>query len=210
MPCERDTLIRGERAHGRSGCQRIIARLMTIRDLVSAGQQAPAGPALPDNTLRNNDTGATYCSSRKRPAHRIRQTMPIQSRLPGLAAGIASKAILWQRSSTVSAWILASMVQQARSRRKTSADGCSARTSSLARSTSRRSSERHKWASVRHCRRGMRGLKISTRAVQIQDEDVVRLTKDQSKRRVWLRAEEPTRSSTALAEMADTARNDQK
>ena len=37
-----------------------IARLMTIRDLVSAGQQAPAGPALPDNTLRNNDTGATY------------------------------------------------------------------------------------------------------------------------------------------------------
>jgi hypothetical protein len=37
-----------------------IARLMTIRDLVSAGQQAPARPALPDNTLRNNDTGATY------------------------------------------------------------------------------------------------------------------------------------------------------
>jgi len=37
-----------------------IARLMTIRDLVAAGQQAPAGPALPDNTLRNNDTGATY------------------------------------------------------------------------------------------------------------------------------------------------------
>jgi hypothetical protein len=32
-----------------------IARLMTIRDLVSAGR-----PALPDNTLRNNDTGATY------------------------------------------------------------------------------------------------------------------------------------------------------
>ncbi|MBK8113605.1 MAG: hypothetical protein IPK44_03185 [Candidatus Accumulibacter sp.] len=37
-----------------------IARLMTIRDLVAAGQQAPAGPALPDNTMRNNDTGATY------------------------------------------------------------------------------------------------------------------------------------------------------
>ena len=37
-----------------------IARLMTIRDLVSAGQQAPAGPVLPDNTMRNNDTGATY------------------------------------------------------------------------------------------------------------------------------------------------------
>lgn len=36
-----------------------MARLMTIRDLVAAGQQAP-GPALPDNTLRNNDTGATY------------------------------------------------------------------------------------------------------------------------------------------------------
>lgn len=46
-----------------------IARLMTIRDLVSAGQQAPAGPALPDNTLRNNTTGATYnFESQQQPA----------------------------------------------------------------------------------------------------------------------------------------------
>ena len=44
-----------------------IARLMTIRDLVSAGQQAPERPALPDNTLRNNDTGATYAFQSQAP-----------------------------------------------------------------------------------------------------------------------------------------------
>ena len=60
-----------------------IARLMTIRDLVSAGQQAPARPALPTTRCATTTPGQPTRSSRKRPAHRIRQTMPIQSRLPG-------------------------------------------------------------------------------------------------------------------------------
>lgn len=37
-----------------------IGRLMSLRDLVSAGQMAPDAAPLPMNTLRNNTTGAEY------------------------------------------------------------------------------------------------------------------------------------------------------
>ena len=117
MPCERDTLIQGENEHMVEVMpEDRIARLMTIRDLVSAGQQAPAGPALPDNTLRNNDTGATYSFQSQAPGASYQADYANPIEIAGLAAGIASKAILWQRSSTVSAWILASMVQQSQKR----------------------------------------------------------------------------------------------
>jgi hypothetical protein len=48
-----------------------IGRLMSLRDLVTAGQMAPdAALALPMNTLRNNTTGAEYkfdsCSAGRR------------------------------------------------------------------------------------------------------------------------------------------------
>ncbi|AEI70867.1 hypothetical protein [EBPR podovirus 1] len=37
-----------------------IGRLMSLRDLVTAGQMAPDAAPLPMNTLRNNTTGAEY------------------------------------------------------------------------------------------------------------------------------------------------------
>ena len=37
-----------------------IGRLMSLRDLVAAGQMAPDAKPLPVNTMRNNDTGAEY------------------------------------------------------------------------------------------------------------------------------------------------------
>ena len=37
-----------------------IGRLMSLRDLVAAGQMAPDDETLPVNTLRNNSTGAEY------------------------------------------------------------------------------------------------------------------------------------------------------
>ena len=37
-----------------------MGRLLSLSDLVKAGQMAPQAPELPMNTMRNNDTGAEY------------------------------------------------------------------------------------------------------------------------------------------------------
>ena len=139
-----------------------IARLMTIRDPFRQGNRRQQDRHCRTTRCATTTPGQPTRSSRKRPAHRIRQTHANPIEIAGLAAGIASKAIRWQRSSTPARGFWRRWCSKPEAtKRKTSFRWLLSKASSLARLTSRRSSERHKWASVRHCRRGMRGLKMA-------------------------------------------------
>ena len=187
-----------------------IARLMTIRDLVSAGQQAPAGPALPDNTMRNNDTGATYSFQSQAPgaAYQADYANPIEIAGAGRGYRIKGEPL----AALINGQRVDFGVDGAASRQRQSENLKMQQAQQALQSGALDIQERQRTAQMG--RRpslppGYAWSEDGTRAVQIPGlEDVSKpLTERQGKTAAFaLRAEGRTRLSTASAETAPCSR----